>query len=118
MKKLIFNFLAITMIAVACNSSRNLANIQPKSGSLEIPASGELRVWKDVVHPSFDVVLTNNTTNQTCEVYYVKKDGTEKWISPSLQAQKTLTVGIPTDGHLFIKNFNPSNITINYKINE
>ena len=118
MKKLIFPYLAIIVIAVACNSSRNLTNIQPKLGNLEIPAKGELRVWKDIKHPSFDVVLTNANTNQSCEIYYVKSNGTEKWINPSLKASSSQTVSIPTDGHLFIKNFNPNTLTISYKINE
>ena len=118
MYKSILTFLAISIIAVACNSSRNLANIQPKSGNLEIPAKGELRVWKEIKHPSFDVVLTNQNENQSCEIYYVKRDGTEKWINPSLQAKSSQTVTIPTDGHLFVKNFNPNALTISYKINE
>ena len=118
MKKFIFFFLAIIVIAVACNLSRNLANIKPNSGNLEIPAKGELRVWKDIKHPSFDVVLTNSNTNQSCEIYYVKSNSTEKWINPSLQANSSQTVSIPTDGHLFIKNFNPNSLTISYKINE
>ena len=118
MNKSIFTILAITIIAVACNSSRSLTNIQPKLGNLEIPANGELRVWKEIKHPSFDVVLTNQNANQSCEIYYVKSDGTEKWIKPSLQAKSSQTVTIPIDGHLFMKNFNPNTLTINYKINE
>jgi hypothetical protein len=118
MKKTLFMLLAVVLIACSCNSSRNLENIQPKSGTFEIPANGELRVWKDVVHASFSVVLTNNNPNQSCEIYYVKKNGTEKWVNPSLLAKSTLTVGIPTDGHLFIKNFNPNNLIISYKIDE
>ena len=117
-KKLIPPFLAIIVIAVACNSSRNLANIQPKSGNLEIPAKGELRVWKDIKHPGFEVVLTNSNANQSCEIYYVKSNGTEKWINPSLQANSSQTLSIPADGHLFVKNFNPNTLTLSYKINE
>ena len=115
MKKLIF---AMAVFAISCNPSRNLTNIQPKSGSIEITAKGELRMWKDIKHPSFNVVLTNSNATQSCEVYYVKSDGTEKWISPSLQAKSIQTVTIPTDGHLFVKNFNPNALTISYKINE
>ena len=118
MNKSIFTFLAITVFAIACNSSRNLATIQPKSGKLEIPSKGELRVWNDIKHPSFEVSLTNDNENQSCEIYYVKSNGTEKWINPSLKAKSNLTVSIPNDGHLFIKNFNPNTLTISYKINE
>ena len=118
MKKSILIILAMTIIFVACKSSTNLINIQPRSGNLEIPANGELRVWKEIKHSSFEVVLTNQNENQSCEIYYVKSNGTEKWIRPSLQTKSSQTVSIPTDGHLFIKNFNPNTLTISYKINE
>lgn len=118
MIKSIFKFLAIAVFAISCNSSKNLANIQPKSGNLEIPSKGELRVWNDIKHSSFEVVLTNDNENQSCEIYYVKSNGTEKWINPSLKAKSSLTVSIPSDGHLFVKNFNPNTLTISYKINE
>jgi hypothetical protein len=118
MNKSIFAFMAIVVFAIFCTSSRSLTIIQPKSGNLEIPANEELRVWKEIKHPRFDVVLTNQNANQSCEIYYVKSDGTEKWIKPSLQAKSSQTVTIPTDGHLFVKNFNPNSLTINYKINE
>jgi len=118
MNKSIFAFIAIVFFAISCNSSRSLTNIQPKSGNLEIPANGEVRVWKEIKHQSFDVVLINQNANQSCEIYYVKSNGTEKWISPSLQAKSSQTVTIPTDGHLFVKNFNPNSLTISYKIND
>ena len=118
MKKSILIILVITIISSACNSSRSLTNIQPKSGNLEIPANGEIRVWKEIKHPSFEVVLTNQNVSQSCEIYYVKSNGIEKWIKPSLQAKSSQTVTIPMDGHLFLKNFNPNKLTISYKINE
>jgi len=118
MYKSILTILSIAIFSISCNSSGNLANIQPKTGNLDISAKGELRVWNNIKHSSFDVVLTNTNENQSCELYYVKSNGTEKWINPSLQAKSSVTVNIPTDGHLFIKNFNPNNLTISYKINE
>jgi hypothetical protein len=118
MYKSILTIFSIAIFSISCNSSRNLANIQPKTGNLDISAKGELRVWNNIKHSSFDVVLTNTNENQSCELYYVKSNGTEKWINPSLQAKSSVTVNIPTDGHLFIKNFNPNNLTISYKINE
>jgi hypothetical protein len=118
MNKSILTLLAILSFAVACNSGRNLASIQPKSGNLEIPANGELRVWKDLQHASFGVVLTNDNDNQSCELYDVKSNGTEKWVRPSLLAKSSQTITIPTDGHLFIKNFNPNKLTIRYSISE
>ena len=118
MKKLILLLLITANVFIACNSSRNLSTIQPKTGIIEITAKSEFRMWKDIKHPSFDVVLTNSSATQSCEVYYVKSSGTEKWISPSLQANSSKTITIPKDGHLFLKNFNPNTLTINYKIND
>ncbi len=118
MNKLLLSLFAIVAIAVSCNSSRNLATIQPKTGSIEIPTKGESRMWKNTKHSSFDVVLTNSNATQSCEIYSVKSGGAEKWISPSLLANSSLTVTVPADGHLFFKNFNPNSLTIGYKINE
>lgn len=95
-----------------------MAAIQPKMGNIELPAKGEFRIWKDIVHPRFTVTLTNNAPQQSCEIYTVKSNGTEKWVSPSLLANSTLTVTVPTDGHLFFKNFNPNTLTIAYKVSE
>jgi hypothetical protein len=118
MKKLILASFVIATISMSCNPGRTLVNIQPKSGNLDIPAKGELRVWQNIKHASFNVVLTNANANQSCELYYVKSNGKEKWINPSLLANSSLTVSIPADGHLFIKNFNPNTLTISYQVNE
>ncbi len=118
MNKLLLSLFAIATFAISCNSSRNLATIQPKTGSIEIPTKGELRMWKNIKHSNFDVVLTNSNATQSCEVYSVKSSGEEKWISPSLLANSSLTVTVPADGHLFLKNFNPNTLTLKYKINE
>lgn len=115
------SFLAIfatLTIIFSCQSGRNLTAIQPKGGKLTIPAKGELRVWNNLQHASFEVELTNANADQSCEVYYVKSSGTEKWVNPSLIANSKLTVSIPTDGHLFLKNFNPNPLTISYQISE
>jgi hypothetical protein len=95
-----------------------MANIQPKSGFFDLPAKGEFRAWKEVTHPSFTVTLTNSSPNQSCEIYYVKSSGKEKWINPSLLANSTLNVHIPANGHLFIKNFNDNVLRISYQVNE
>jgi hypothetical protein len=118
MHKSFLALFAIVILAVACNTSKSLTNIQPKSGTLEIPAQGELRVWKEIKHPSFDVLLTNPNANQSCEIYYVKSSGTEKWVNPSLLGESNQTVTIPEDGHLFIKNFNSNALSILYTIKE
>jgi hypothetical protein len=94
------------------------SNIQPRSGTIEVSAKNEIRAWKEVEHGSFTITLTNSSPNQPVELYKVKSNGSEKWISPSLPANSTREVTIPADGYLFIKNFNLSTLTITYKIAE
>jgi hypothetical protein len=118
MKKLLFALFAISTIAFSCTSTGSLANIQPKSGTIELPEKGEFRIWEGIAHPSFSVTLTNPSETQSCELYTVKSSGKEKWISPSLKAGKSLTITIPANGHLFFKNFNPNVLKIDYKIEE
>jgi hypothetical protein len=118
MKQLLFISMFFSIIFSSCSSSQGITNIIPKSGSIEIPAKGEFRMWKDVQHGSFTVTLTNSSPNQSVELYKVKSNGSEKWISPSLLANSSQDVTIPADGHLFIKNFNPNTFTITYKIAE
>lgn len=118
MKQLFAMLLVCSAIFTGCSSSQGIANIQPKSGTIEIPAKGEIRVWKEVTHGSFTVTLTNSSPNQSVELYKVKSNGAEKWISPSLLANSSQDITIPADGHLFIKNFNGNTFTITYKIAE
>lgn len=118
MKHFFAMLLVCSAIFSSCSSSQGITNVEPKSGSIEIPAKGEFRMWKDVKHGSFTVTLTNASPNQSVELYKVKSDGSEKWISPSLLANSSQEVTIPADGHLFIKNFNDNNFTIAYKIAE
>ena len=118
MKQLFAILLISSTIFNSCSSSQGIANIQPKVGIIEIPAKGEFRMWKDMKHGSFTVTLTNSSPNQSVELYKVKNDGNEKWISPSLLANSGQEVTIPADGHLFVKNFNGNIFTITYKIAE
>jgi len=118
MKKLLLAVFAITTIAYSCKSTGSMASIQPTSGTINLPAKGEFRIWKNSVHPSFKVTLTNNAEKQSCEVYKVTSNGNEKWISPSLLAGKSLTISVPSNGHLFFKNFNDNVLNIEYKIEE
>jgi len=118
MKQLFSMLLLCSTIFGSCSSSQGITNIQPKTGTIEIPAKGEFRMWKNVNHGSFTVTLTNSSPNQSVELYKVKSDGNEKWISPSLLANTSHQVTIPADGHLFFKNFNPNTFTITYKIAE
>jgi hypothetical protein len=113
-----FLFLIVMAFFSACFTNKDFADIQPKAGIIEIPAKGEIRIWKDINHASFEVQLTNNDTSATCEVYCVNSKGKEKWINPSLQAKKQLVINIPKNGYLLIKNFNTKNIGVSYKIEE
>jgi hypothetical protein len=111
---LLLAFVSITLFSC----SKNILNIEPKAGSIEIPAKGEFRIWKGIEHASFSVKISNFDPKQSVELYTVKSNGDEKWISPSLLAKSSLEVIIPASGHLFIKNFNPNNFKINYKIGQ
>jgi hypothetical protein len=116
MKQLVIGFLSVLIIINSCKKTGTMASIQSKTGIIELPANGEIRIWKDLVHPCFSVTLSNNNVIQSCEVYRVKDNGSEKWVSPSLQAGKTLTITVPSNGHLFFKNFNGNILNIEYKI--
>lgn len=118
MKQLFAILLLCSSLFIGCYSSQGITNIEPKSGSIEIPAKGEYRMWQNVKHGSFTVTLTNSSPNQSVELYQVKNDGNEKWVNPSLLANSNMDVTIPADGHLFIKNFNGNTFTITYKIAE
>jgi hypothetical protein len=118
MKRFTLALLTIISMAISCKSTGSMAVIQPKQGTIELPEKGEFRIWKDIAHPSFTVTLSNPSATQSCEVYTVKSSGSEKWISPSLQAGKTLTITVPANGHLFFKNFNPNILKIDYKVKE
>lgn len=118
MKQLLLAVFAIATIAYSCKSTGSMAAIQPKFGTIDLPAKGEFRIWRNTMHPSFKVTLTNNAEKQSCEVYKVTVNGNEKWVSPSLLAGKSLTFTVPTNGHLFFKNFNDNVLKIEYKAEE
>jgi len=118
MKKVLFALLTIATITYSCKSTGTMAAIQPKNGIIELPAKGELRIWRNTLHPSFTVTLTNPADTQSCEVYKVTDNGNEKWISPSLIAGKSLIISVPANGHLFFKNFNDNVLTIEYKVED
>lgn len=118
MKQIISSLFLLSLLFASCSTSQGITNIQPKSGSIEIPAKGEFRIWKGLAHGSFTVTLTNPSATQSCELYKVKSNGSEKWVSPSLLANTSLDVTIPADGHLFIKNFNDNVFTVTYKVRE
>ncbi len=114
-------FLAVLFFAatfMSCNTTQSLLNIEPKKGTLQLPAKGEFRIWNNKEHAAFSVTLANSSVTQSCELYTVNSSGREKWVSPSLLANSELTITIPQNGHLFVKNFNDNVLPINYSITE
>jgi len=118
MKNILTTWLLCSSLFISCLSMQDISNIYPKSGKIEISAKGEYRLWQNVKHNKFMVTLTNSSKNQSVELYKVKSDGSEKWISPSLLANSSIDITIPADGHLLIKNFNSNIFTVDYKIAE
>jgi hypothetical protein len=112
---ILFLTMLLTVVA-SCNSNRNLTAIQPKQGTISIPAKGELALWKNIKHNGFSVAFTNNNPKASCEIYRVNKNGFEKWINPSLLANSKIAVAVANDGYVFFKNFNDTPLTISYLI--
>ena len=80
MKQLLFALITIATLTYSCKSTGSMSAIQPKSGTIELPTKGELRIWRNSIHPSFTVTLTNPAEKQSCEVYKVTGNGNEKWV--------------------------------------
>lgn len=118
MKQIFLAALLFTAAFMSCNTTQNLANIEPKKGTLQLPAKSEFRIWNNKEHAAFSVTLTNSSVTQSCELYIVNSGGREKWVSPSLLANSKLTITIPQNGHLFVKNFNGNMLPITYSIAE
>lgn len=118
MKQIILAAILFTATFTSCNTTQSLANIEPKKGTLQLPAKGEFRIWNNKEHGSFSVTLTNASATQSCELYTVSSSGKEKWVSPSLLANSELTITIPANGHLFVKNFTGNALPVLYKIHE
>ena len=71
MRRLFLKLLLYSTI-MSCSSSHGITNIEPKTGSIEISAKTEFRMWKDIKHGSFTVMLTNLSHIQSVELYKVK----------------------------------------------
>lgn len=106
----------LTLLFIAAISCKSV-DVNPKQGTIVVPAKGEIRQWQNLEHNSFSIHLENKSTKNSCEAYKVTANGNEKWISPSLLTGGTLDFTIPSDGSLLLKNFSDENITVNYTIN-
>ncbi len=113
---LIIKIIAIITILFFQFSCKSIQDISPKQGTIMVPAKGEIRMWDKVDHDSFYLKLENKSVKNSCEAYKVK-NAYEKWISPSLLANKSLEFSIANNGHLLLKNFSDEVITIKYTIN-
>ena len=78
MKLFFVMLLLCSSIFTNCYSSYGITNVEPKTGAVDVPANGEYRLWKDVKHGSFTVLLTNSSRSQSVELYKVKANGNEK----------------------------------------
>ena len=112
----IFKITAIVTFLFFQFSCRSVPEISPKQGTIVVPAKSEIKIWDNINHDSFTLKLENTSTKNSCEAYKVK-NGNQKWISPSLLANKTLEFSIAANGHLLLKNFSDEVITIKYIIN-
>ena len=105
--------IALVFLLVSC---KTLPEITPKEGSFEVISKQNTTLWNEN-HATFSVHLQNTNTKNSCEVYIVK-NGSKKWISPSLLANKSLDFNVPENASVFIENFSSENIKINYSINQ
>ena len=112
MKNLILAF-TLVVASICCKS---LPEITPKKGSFDVNSNQNLTLW-NTNHQSFLVRLENTSTKNSCEVYIIK-NGSKKWISPSLLANKSLYFNVPTNASVFIENYSTDNVKINYSINQ
>ena len=110
------NLILAIILVVASISCKSLPEITPKKGSFEVNSNQNLTLWREK-HQSFSVNLENTSTKNSCEVYTIK-NGSKKWISPSLQANKSLYFNVPANASVFIENYSTENVKINYSINQ
>ncbi|MBC7606403.1 MAG: hypothetical protein H7199_05560 [Burkholderiales bacterium] len=108
----ITTLITILLFQISCKSTQD---ISPKQGILIVPAKGEIRMWDNLEHGSLSLKLVNTSTKNSCEAYQVKQ-GNQKWISPSLLANKSLEFSIAANGHLLLKNYSAEVITVKYTI--
>lgn len=113
--KTIIKFTAIITILFFQFSCKSVQDISPKQGTIIVPAKGEIRMWDNLEHGSFSLKLENTSTKNSCEAYKVK-NGNQKWISPSLLANKSLEFSIAANGHLLLQNYSDEVITVKYTI--
>lgn len=108
----ITTLLAIVLFQISC---KTVQDISPKQGTVIVPAKGEIRMWDNLEHGSFSLKLENTSTKNSCEAYKVKNRN-QKWISPSLLANKSLEFSIAANGHLLLQNYSDEVITVKYTI--
>ncbi|WP_310379301.1 hypothetical protein [Flavobacterium sp.] len=112
----LFKITILIVLVLFQISCKPVQDISPKQGTITVPAKGKIKMWNDLEHASFSLKLENTSTKNSCEAYKVKK-GNQKWISPSLLANKSLEFSIATNGYLVLQNYSDEVITVKYTIN-
>ena len=109
--------LKITVITFMLSlfSCKIVQDISPKTATITVPAKGEIKLFATVEHPSFSINLTNKSIKNSCEAYVVKNEK-QKWISPSLLANKQLNFSVSSSAYVLLKNFSDENISVVYTI--
>ena len=81
--KTFFKITAIVSVLFLQFSCKTYQDISPKTATIIVPSKGEIDLFKNVEHSSFRIYLTNLSNKNSCEAYTIK-NGSRKWISPSL----------------------------------
>ena len=108
------NLLLSIGFALSLISCKSLPEISPKDGAIVVQSKQNITLWNDD-HRSFNVILQNKNTKNSCEVYTVKH-GVKKWISPSLLANKSLDFVVSSNSSVLIENFSDENVEITYTV--
>ena len=113
--KSIMTITAIVSILILQFSCKSAMDISPKSATINVPARGEIKLFDNIEHSFFSIILTNQSRKKSCEIYVVK-NGVKKWITPSLLANKQLYFSISSSAYVLLENFSDENISVVYSI--
>jgi hypothetical protein len=113
--KTIFKIIAIISILFFQFSCKSTIEISPKTATIIVPAKGEIKLFDNIEHNSFSINLTNKSILNSCEAFTVK-NGSKKWISPSLLANKQLDFSVSSSAYVLLQNYSNENISVVYTI--
>lgn len=113
--KNVLKILFLVVVTFSQLSCKTQIDISPSTATVIVPAKGELKLFDNTLHDSFSINLKNKSTKNSCEVYKVK-NGSKKWISPSLPVNGELNFSVAKNGSILIENYSDENISILYTI--